>query len=219
MLIRLFVLLMVSLPAIAQMTDKINPTFNVDPEVLKNGEVHYFVGHYDRAGLKKLRDFSKLDGGRLLKRKGVRVELSKLAYLVNRPAGFFSSTQMTDAQWLGTFLGTNVKPLQEDTFETQSRGKMRVYFDSDDLSSVRSSRFVHAVSQSKRLDPIALGGFSTVVLHSANQVEIHNHIPYTPKQTLVVSYYLKAVSEKADVNKLRLDFTKETEARLIRSYP
>jgi hypothetical protein len=126
---------------------------------------------------------------------------------------------MTDATWLQTLTGGAVKGLGDDNFQTKARGKMRVYYDSDDLSSVQSSRFVHAVSQSKKLDPITLSGFSTVVMHSADSVEIHNHVPFSPLKTLVVSYQLSVVKKDVAAKKQRLDFVKETEARLARAYP
>ncbi len=202
------------------MTERRDPVFKVEPDLLEKGEVHFSFYQLKASTIqKKLPEFVELDGARFLDKEGATLQLTKLAYIVNKPAGFFSSTQMTDAAWLQTLLGGPVKSLTEDNYETKARGKLRVYFDSDDLSNVQSSRFVHAVSQSKKLDPITLSGFSTVVMHSADSVEIHNHVPFSPLKTLVVSYQLSVVKKNVDAKKQRLDFIKETEARLVRAYP
>ena len=204
----------------AQMTERRDPVFKVEPDLLEKGEVHFSFYQLKGSTIqKKLPEFVELDGARFLEKEGVTLQLTKLAYIVNKPAGFFSSTQMTDAAWLQTLMGGPLKRLTEDNYETKARGKMRVYFDSDDLSTVQSSRFVHAVSQSKKLDPITLSGFSTVVMHSADSVEIHNHVPFSPLKTLVVSYQLSVVKKNVEAKKQRLDFIKETEARLVRAYP
>lgn len=204
----------------AQMTERRDPLFRVEPDLLEKGEVHFSFYQLKASTIqKKLPEFVELDGARFLDLEGATLQLTKVAYLVNKPAGFFSSTQLTDAAWLKTLLGSEVTSLKGDNYETKSRGKMRVYFDSDDLSTVQSSRFVHAVTQSKKLDPITLSGFSTVVMHSADSVEIHNHVPYSPKKTLIVSYQLSVVKKDVEAKKQRLDFIKETEARLVRAYP
>jgi len=202
------------------MTERRDPLFRVEPDLLEKGEVHFSFYQLKASTIqKKLPEFVELDGARFLEKEGATVQLTKVAYIVNKPAGFFSSTQMTDAAWLKTILGGEVKNLKDDNYDTQSHGKMRVYFDSDDLSSVQSSRFVHAVTQSKKLDPITLSGFSTVVMHSGDSVEIHNHVPYSPKKTLIVSYQLSVVKKDVEAKKQRRDFIKETEARLVRAYP
>lgn len=204
----------------AQMTERKDPAFKVEPDLLEKGQVHFSFYQLKASTIqKKLPDMVELDGARFLEKEGATVQLTKLAYLVDKPAGFFSSTQMTDAKWLQTLLGSSVSLIKDDNYQTKSRGKMRVYFDSDDLSTVQNSRFVHAVTQSKKLDPIALSGFSTVVMHSQDAVEIQNHIPFSPKKTLIVSYQLSVVKKDGNAEKQRLDFIKETEARLVRAYP
>jgi len=216
----LFILTLPLAPSVsAQMTERRDPVFRIETDLLEKGEVHYSFHQVKAQQIQKhLPEFVELDGAKLFEREGATFELAKVAYVVNKPAGFFSSTQMTDATWLATLLGKSVRLVKEDHFEVDSIGKMRVYFDSDDLSSVQNSRFVHSVTQSKKLDPIALSGFSTVVLHSQDHVEIHNHVPFSPLKTLVISYHISVV-KKSDVKKQRLAFIKETEARLSRAYP
>jgi hypothetical protein len=216
----LFILTLPLAPSVsAQMTERRDPVFRIETDLLEKGEVHFSYHQVTAAQIQKhIPEFVELDGAKLLEREGATLEVTKLAYVVNKPVGFFSSTQMTDAKWLTTLLGKKVQLVKEDNFKVESLGKMRVYFDSDDLSSVQNSRFVHSVTQSKKLDPIALSGFSTVVLHSQDKVEIHNHVPFSPLKTLVISYHISVV-KKGDSKKQRLAFIKETEARLVRAYP
>jgi hypothetical protein len=167
---------------------------------------------------KKLPEFVDLDGLKLLDREGATVQVVKLAYVVNKPAGFFSATQVTDPAWVETLLGHRVKQITEGHYQIPG-DKFHVYYDSDDLTSVKNSRIVHAVTQSKKLDPISLSGFSTVVLHNSDMLQVDNHVPLSPKKTLVVSYQIAVVKKDISSKAQRANFLKEIRARLARAYP
>ena len=205
----------------ARMTERTDPAFRVETDLLEKGQVHY--AHRQLAAsevLKSYPEYIELDGARFFEREGASVEISKLAYVVNRPAGFFSSTQTTDPAWLQKLLGGTVSRLKEDHYDSQALGKFRVYFDSDDLSTLQNTRFVHAVTQSKKLDPIALSGFSTVIIHAADYVQIDNHVPLTPSKTLIVSYQLAVV--RKDQQKARdpqQEFLRRQREKLVRAFP
>lgn len=203
----------------AKMTDKRDPLFRIEPDLLERGEVHYSFYQLPATTVqKKIPEYVDLDGLKLLEREGVTVQVVKLAYAVNKPAGFFSSTQVTDPTWVEKLLGHKVTPIAEGHFQIPG-DKFHVYYDSDDMTSVKNSRIVHAVTQSKKLDPISLSGFSTVIFHSSDMLQVDNHVPLSSKKTLVVSYQLAVVKKELEAKEQRANFLKETRARLARAYP
>ncbi|MFP5458550.1 MAG: hypothetical protein ACLGG7_07440 [Bacteriovoracia bacterium] len=203
----------------ARMTDRRDPLFRIETEQLEKGEVHYAFYQLDASTIqKKLPEFVDLDGLRFLEREGVTVQIVKLAYVVNKPAGFFSDAQMKDPRWVSLVLGAQVSQISEGHYQVGPE-KFHVAYDSDDLTSVRNSRIVHAVTQSKKLDPIALSSFSTVVLHSSDMLQVDNHVPLSTKKSLVVSYQLTVVKKKTSAKKQRASFLEATRARLARTYP
>jgi hypothetical protein len=204
---------------LAKMTEQSDLLFRVNTDLLSEGVVHYsFAVATPQLVREKIPDVIELDGGRILQQSTERVTIAKLAYVVDKPAGFFSEQQLNDPLWLGKLFGMNVTRISEGLFKTSSQ-KFQIYFDSDDLSSVRTSRFVHSVAQSKKLDPIVLGSFSTVVFHSADRVQVDNHVPLSPRKTLVVSYVVARVAGSAKLGQLHREFVLSTQERLIRAYP
>jgi hypothetical protein len=203
----------------AKMTDRRDPLFRIEPDLLERGDVHYSFYQLPATTVqKKLPEFVDLDGLKLLEREGVTVQVVKLAYVVNKPAGFFSATQVTDPNWVETLLGHKVTQITEGHYQVPG-DKFHVYYDSDDMTSVKNSRIVHAVTQSKKLDPIASSGFSTVILHNSDMLQVDNHVPLSSKKTLVVSYQLSVVKKSDETKAQRANFLKETRARLARAYP
>lgn len=189
------------------MTEQKDLLFPINGDALLAGGVHYaYVVAAPRTLREKLPEVLDLDGGHVIKGSRQRVAVAKLAYVVDRPVGFFSEQQLTDARWLEKLFGV-------------AGARQQVYFDSDDLSSLRTSRFVHAVAQSKKLDPVALGSFSTVVFHDRGRVQVDNHVPLSPRKTLVISYVVARVAGSAPLGQLRREFVRSTQERLIRAYP
>lgn len=204
----------------ATMSERRDTVFKIETDLLEQGEVHYFFRQLPADMIqKKLTDFVELDAARLLEKEGATIQVSKLAYVVNKPAGFFSAEQTADAAWLTKLLGVSAKQLKEGVYQVEELGQLKVLFDSDDLSTVRNSRFVHAVTQSRKLDPIALSGFSTVVFHTENSVQLDNHVSLSPKKTLVITYQLRVVKNETDAKAAKEQFIKQIEAKLVRAYP
>lgn len=206
-------------PTHAQMIERSDPFFRVESYPLEQGEIHYSFKQLDAAkALKLIPDIADLDGERLLQKEGAIVEVSKLAYVVNKPVGFFSSTQILNVEWLKVIFGEEYLKKSENVFKNQNN-QLKIYFDSDDLSSIQSSRSIHAVTQSKKLDPISLSAFSTVIFQAKDWTQIDNHISLTAKKTIVVSYRIKLINSLEDKAKKRSDFLEEIKSRLIKAYP
>jgi len=125
---------------------------------------------------------------------------------------------MSSPEWLQKILGMTLEKKVEDVFSS-SEGDIKIYVDSDDLSSVKNSAFIHAVTQSKKLDTLSLSASSTVVYHGPEWMQIDNYIPYSPKKTMVISYRLEIVQKTESKKAQRLEFIKNLEARLSQAYP
>ncbi|MBY0517868.1 MAG: hypothetical protein K2P81_13240 [Bacteriovoracaceae bacterium] len=223
-LIKTFVLstLLISFSSIAyaQFTDKKDPLFKVEADLLSEGEVHF--SQYTMKGStleKELPEIIELDAGKFLNQEGATIELAKTAYVVNKPVGFFSTEQMSDPKWLSQITGSELKKTENGDFVNQKKEEVKVFFDSDDLSNLKSSKVVHSISQSKKLDPIALSGFSTVLIQMKKSIQIFNHIPLSPSKTLIISYQLSVVEKSISGQGSRKKFLKDTEARLKATYP
>ena len=203
----------------ARTVDRKDPLYRIEADQLDFGELHLAYHQVQSQDLSRLYpEFVDLDGSKLRLKKNETFAIAKVSYIVNKPAGFFSSTQMSSPEWLKKVLGLPLQKNQENVF-TSSQGDIKIYVDSDDLSSVKNSAFIHAVTQSKKLDTLSLSASSTVVYHAPTWMQIENFIPYSPKRTLVISYRLEIVKNNKSKKMQRLEFIKDLEARLSRSYP
>lgn len=203
----------------ARTVDRQDPLFRIEADLLDFGELHFAYHQIQAKDMAKLYpEVVELDGAKLRKNSAANLAISKTSYIVNKPAGFFSSVQMSSPEWLQKILGLKLEKKSEDVF-TSPEGELKVYVDSDDLSSVKNSAFIHAVTQSKKLDTLSLSASSTVVYHGTEWMQIDNYIPYSPKRTLVISYRLEIVQKTESRKAQRLEFIKDLEARLSRAYP
>jgi hypothetical protein len=203
----------------ARTVDRKDPLFRIEADLLDFGELHFAYHQIGAKDLAKLYpELVDLDGAKLRKNRSANVAISKTSYIVNKPAGFFSSVQMSSPEWLQKILGMTLEKKVEDVFSS-SEGDIKIYVDSDDLSSVKNSAFIHAVTQSKKLDTLSLSASSTVVYHGPEWMQIDNYIPYSPKKTMVISYRLEIVQKTESKKAQRLEFIKNLEARLSQAYP
>jgi hypothetical protein len=203
----------------ARTVDRKDPLFRIEADLLDFGEVHFAYHQIRARDLAKLYpELVDLDGAKLRKNSSANVAISKKSYTVNKPAGFFSSVQMSSPEWLQKILGMVLEKKNEDVFSS-SEGDVKIYVDSDDLSSVKNSAFIHAITQSKKLDTISLGASSTVVYHGPKWMQIDNYIPYSAKKTMVISYRLELVQKTISKKAQRLEFIKNLETRLSQAYP
>lgn len=203
----------------ARTVDRKDPLYRIEADQLDFGELHIAYHQLQAQDLHTIYpEFVDLDGSKLRLEKNQTLSLSKISYIVNKPAGFFTSVQMSSPKWLQKVLGLKLEKKIDDVF-TSSQGDIKVYVDSDDLSSVKNSAFIHAVTQSKKLDTLSLSASSTVIYHAPKWTQIENFIPYSPKRTLVISYRLEIVENNKNKKTQRLEFIKDLEARLSRAYP
>lgn len=203
----------------ARTVDRKDPLYRIEADLLDFGELHFAYHQIAARDLAKLYpELLDLDGAKLRMNPTANLSISKTSYIVNKPAGFFSSVQMLSPQWLQKILGMTLDKKAEDVFSSRT-GDIKIYVDSDDLSSVKNSAFIHAVTQSKKLDTLSFSASSTVVYHGHEWMQIENYIPYSPKRTMVISYRLEVVQKTGSKKAQRLEFIKNLEARLSQAYP
>lgn len=182
--------------------------FQVRGEELLKGDVHY---SFMLSSKEKLAgffpDFLELDTTGISKPKNAELLVSKVAYVVNKPTGFFDNTKAVDEKYLGHVMGEQkITKLEETIFTVQIPGgnpqsyKMRTHFDSDDISSTKNSRAIRAITGAKSLD-IQIKGASSIIVKemwdyskgSYGAIHVTAYITITEGKTLVIDYGLMSL--------------------------
>lgn len=180
----------------AAVSEKSSLAFNVDPRTLIEGEIQQFSALLPAENLEmEYPETEKLDALRLHKAGG-KIGLAKNVFLVNRSVGFFSDQQFEDKAWL-TRLGL---------------ADAKVFVDSDDLSNVQDYRIIHAMSETKKLDPASAGAFSSVAVVRKDELVLFNYMPLSGHLTLVVSYRLKRFPTNVSLAQWRKELQTEVPA-------
>jgi hypothetical protein len=195
--------------ACAAVTEKPTLAFPVDPLALATEEVQLFSVVLAAGQLAvEFPEAAVLDARRFA-RMGGKVGLAKAAYVVKRSVGFFSDQQFENQEWLKA-LGW-------------SGGE--VFVDSDDLSNVQDARVIHAMSQTKKLDPVSGGAFSTVTIIKKDaqgapaDLVFFNHMPVSGSQTLVVLYRLRRLEAGKTAQDWKADLMKEVPTLRAKTQP
>lgn len=219
-------------PTWAKVVEHDSPYFTVDVPKLQSGEIHSFVDVVQAIKLvEKYPGFRDLDALRLADRNNSLIAIKKISYVVNKPVGFFSDQQLNDKKWLQhTRPNEKLSRVDETSFKaTTPKGKyqLEVFFDSDDLSNVQKSKLIHAVTLTKKIDPLSGGSFATSCLlktkprsETINDLMITNYISLSTKTTAVITYQITALKKgKEDVvlKKVRESFIKEAPALVQRT--
>lgn len=223
-------------PLYAKSVEQKEFNFKVQSEALLKGGVHYsFNLVTPKKFLENFPEAYDLDTLATLQEKKVRIMLTKTIYIVNKPVGFFDHENMKEERFLSHLMGEQkVKKTAKDSVivsvpgETAHTYKLKTYFDSDDISTLPSSRIIQAVTTARKLDVISQSASSIVLReysdfskYSVGGTSVHSYIPLKEGKTLVISYHLMAVKKNFAIeNVLKSGFLKETEAvqGLIDSY-
>jgi hypothetical protein len=177
-----------------------------------------------------------LDSVSALKEKNVKIWITKSAYLVQRPVGFFDHEHFKHPSYMH-----HLKPLQEvsqidvDKYVVKELDgkehavyKKKFYFDSDDISTLPNSRITQAVSTAKKLDLLSQGASSLLLTEFTESkqnfvsgLSISSFIAIKEQKTLIITYTLFAVRiEHAGESKLKANFLSEIQhtQELINSF-
>lgn len=177
--------------------------FTVKGEELLKGDVYFSVKVTSKKKLKKLMpDFVELDTSGFTKPKNARLLVSKTAYVVKKPVGFFDHDKVVNETFLNHYLGEQkVLKIEDRTFKVQIPGntsqtyKLRTHFDSDDISTTTNSRAIRAITGAKKLD-IQVQGAQSIIMRemwdyskgSYGAVHVTAYIGLKEDRTLVIDY-------------------------------
>jgi hypothetical protein len=197
--------LLISFGTFAASVKQKDLNFIVRGEELLKGDVVYSVDLMTRPELEKfLPDFIDLDTTGFTKPKSAKLLVSKAAYVVNKPAGFFDQDKAVNLDYLNYVLGEQkVTTLDDRTFKVVIPGKtpqsykLRTHFDSDDISSTANSRAIRAITAAKKMD-IQVQGAQTIIVRemwdfskgSHGAIHVTAYLTLTEHKTLVIDYGL-----------------------------
>jgi hypothetical protein len=166
--------------------------------------------------LQKHPEFREFDSLGLLRDKTGKFMISKSAFLVKKPIGFFDHRHMLDEAYIRHLAGdARVRKKNEQIFliENQSAApsyRQSNFFDSDDISTLDRGRIIHTVSAARKMDVMVQSATSSVVQEldqfSASfkgAVLLHSHIPIREDRTLIITYRLTSLKGEPSKSALR----------------
>lgn len=182
--------------------------FNVKGEELLHGDVYYSVEVLTKKKLKKfIPAFVELDSSGFTKARNAKLLVSKTAYVVRKPVGFFDHDKVVNENFLNHYLGEQkVTKIEDRTFKVSIPGntsqsyKLRTHFDSDDISTTTNSRAIRAITGAKKMD-IQVQGAQSIIMRemwdysrgSYGAVHVTAYIGIKGDRTLVIDYGLMSL--------------------------
>lgn len=182
--------------------------FTVKGEELLKGDVYYSVEVMTKKSLKKiLPAFVEMDSSGFTKAKNAKLLVSKTAYVVSKPVGFFDHDKVVNETFLNHYLGEQkVTKIEDRTFKVRIPGsttqtyKLRTHFDSDDISTTTNSRAIRAITGAKKMD-IQVQGAQSIIMRemwefsrgSYGAVHVTAYIGLKEDRTLVIDYGLMSL--------------------------
>ncbi len=182
--------------------------FLVKGEELLKGDVHFSFSLMTKEELAGLYpDFLDLDTTGITKPGNARLMVSKSAYVINKPTGFFDHNKAVDENFLNHVMGEQkVTKLEEKTFKVQIPGstpqtyKMRTHFDSDDISTTTNSRAIRALTGAKHMD-IQIKGASSIIVKEMwdyskgayGAIHVTAYLTIKEGKTLVIDFALMSL--------------------------
>jgi hypothetical protein len=202
-----------------EISKKTSIPFQIETDKLLKGELHYAVFLHSPKFVKDKWEWSKnFDSVALLKNKDDQILMSKFAYVVNKPIGFFDHTHLTDERFIAHLMGDQkITKISETAFKVEVPGKsahefkMDSYYDSDDISTLSHPKTIHAVTTMKGVDTISQSATATVFKEltgyskfSDGAVSAAYYVPLKENKTLIITYQMHAV-RKAFAKKKELE--------------
>lgn len=209
--------LLISVPTYALAEEQKDINFSVDTKLLMKGEVHYAQKIMSPAKFhSKYADLYDLDSLAILQEPNIKVVISKTAYIVDKPVGFFDHLNIGDEKFISHIMSKQkVKKLSENHFKINVIGDsgysylMNTYFDSDDISTLPNSKVVRAVTQAKKLDVISQSAATISYKEMTNYskyfvggIQVSSHIPINENKTLILNYSLFSVKKQFALKKI-----------------
>ena len=228
--------LFIALPLCARVVEMKDLPFAIDTMPLIKGDIHYALAIISVKKMKKkYPQLATMDTTAFTKEPKTLMVLTKSAYIVKKPAGFFDHENMGSEKFIKHYAGDQkVMKMEENNFKISVPGadgydyQMKTFFDSDDISTLPNSKVIRAVTETKKLDVISQGStlslfreFHHFTKYSVGSAEVSSVIPLKENKTLIISYTLTAVKKYYAIEKLlKENFQREIEAQksLINSF-
>lgn len=194
-----------------EISKKTSIPFNIETDKLLKGEVHYALFLHSPAKVKEKWEWSqKFDSVALLKGKDSAIVVSKFAYVVNKPIGFFDHTHLSDERYIAHIMGDQkVSKIDENSYKVNVAGKyahtfnLDSYYDSDDVSTLSHPKSIHAVTTMKGVDTISQSATATVFREmtgytnfAEGAVSASYYVPLKENKTLIITYQMHGVKKK-----------------------
>jgi hypothetical protein len=210
--------------------------FKIDAEKLLSGDVHYSYHLLSpRKTLERFPLAADLDSLSLLQERNVHIMLTKKAYVVKRPVGFYDNDHIKNKDYMKHIMGQQeLREIDPVTYKVRVPGKnghtykIKSYFDSDDISTLPSSRIIQAVSAIKRMDVLSQSASSIILKEYTDYsdylvggTEISSYITLKENSTIIITYNISAVRNAfAKEESLKKGFVNEVNIvnKLIKSY-
>lgn len=186
-------------------------SFNTRVEPLLQGDIHYFgvLGHPLEI-LGRYPEIQDLDSLKLFQKQNSKIFLTKSAFIVNRPVGYFDENLFGDESNTSKLLGNQVVLKRGKNFfrvkvegDTAHTYLLQRYYDSDDMSTLPSSQIIRAAIGMKRLDVISQSASSIMITEKTKYskfanggVSISSFIPIIENKTLIITYELHSIQDK-----------------------
>lgn len=202
--------LMISVPLYAKAVEQKKADFQVKPEELMKGDIHFYFEIISPNKLALLHpEIFELDSLSLVQESNVMMVVNKSVMVVNKPVGFFDDKQLLEDRYINHVMGEQkVKRLNTDSFRITVPGtdgftyKMQSFFDADDVSTLPNSKVIRAVTAAKKLDVISQGASTIMFTEKTNYskfaeggVSVSSFIPMKENKTLVITYNVYAIKK------------------------
>jgi hypothetical protein len=171
--------------------------FVPEVEAIKKGVVQYGSKYLKPEDVqKKFPSFVEMDAAKIIN-QSQKVYLNKASFVVKKPSTFFTYHQTIDKDYIQHLYGAKKVSWKDDnSFEFQKNQKTYntdLFFDSDDMSSIKQSSVIKAITKARKLDPLSAGAQATVVEQvtlgeKILALKITNFISIGSQKTMVIRY-------------------------------
>lgn len=202
--------LTLSAPTYADIVKEKRLNYKFNSELLMKGDIHYSYRLVDAKELKtKFPMIAQMDTLGMVKKPDIKILMSKIVYVINKPIGFFDHKQMVDEKFLGHLNeGSKLKALSEESFKVTGPASynygMKVYFDSDDVSTLPDAKAIKAVTAARKLDVISQSSSAVLMKEYSNfskfqegVVIVTSFVPLKENKTLAITYHIAAVKDSS----------------------
>jgi len=183
-----------------------NLNFGIDAAKIYNGDILYSARLVDQEKFTtKYKKITPLDVQGIRKEKDRKILIIKSAFMVKVAPGFFNQQNLLDKKLIAHLQeGARVTEVADDQFQIKSKGMefiKKIYFDSDDITSVGSKKLSLAVKTVKEIDVISQSAFATLVEEDGTSkdggVIIQSFVPLKKDKTLIIRYELISLPQGA----------------------